>query len=99
MGTKRRPSVVMIALLWACAVAAENQQFTCTNGAEKRVITVVYEVPNQNVPCRVDYEKPQSLETLWTAKSAIGFCEEKANAFLEKQRGWGFSCEQAKTSE
>ena len=84
--------VGMLGLL-AQTVAHGDQQFACTDGVETRLITVVYEVQGQTVPCRVDYDKAGNVKTLWSAKNTVGYCEEKANIFLEQQRNWGFSCE------
>jgi len=29
---------------------------------------------------------------LWRASSEVGYCEQKAAEFAEKQRGWGWQC-------
>ena len=68
---------------------------TCTYGSQERVISVVYLVDGQKVPCEVQYTKNGVTETPWSAENEEGYCEEKATALVEKQIGWGWSCEEA----
>jgi hypothetical protein len=37
-------------------------------------------------------KKDDSTQTLWNANNVRGYCEEKAETFVEKQKGWGWSC-------
>ena len=32
------------------------------------------------------------MKVLWTAKGEVGFCEQKATEFIEKQQSWGWEC-------
>jgi len=81
-----------LALLSTSALAIDNSKFVCTHDAETRVIEVVYPQGSE-VPCEVQYTKSTGSQTLWNAQNAIGYCEEKAMAFVEKQQSWGWNCE------
>lgn len=85
--------VITCGLLTGSAVADET--YTCTNGSQERIISVVYQDQVAQVPCEVQYTKDGVTETLWSARNIAGYCQEKATAFVEKQRGWGWACESA----
>jgi len=68
--------------------------YTCTHYDATRIIEVVYDNPGELVPCEVKYTKASGVQTLWRAESQVGYCEEKAAAFADKQEGLGWSCEQ-----
>jgi hypothetical protein len=72
--------------------AIENQKTVCTHGGKTRVIEVVY-TTEDNLPCEVRYSKEEGSQTPWSALNLAGYCEEKAAALVEKQTGWGWSCE------
>jgi hypothetical protein len=72
--------------------AIENQKTVCTHGGKTRVIEVVY-TTEENLPCEVRYSKEEGTQTPWSALNLAGYCEEKAAALIEKQTGWGWSCE------
>lgn len=80
------------ALLMLATTVAADETYTCTYGPGERVISVVYQDQEAKVPCEVQYQKEGVTETLWSAQDEVGYCEEKAKAFVEKQRGWGWSC-------
>ena len=82
--------VISLGLLAGNAVADET--YTCTQGDQERIITIVYQDQAAKVPCEVQYQKGDVTETLWNAQNQVGYCEEKVEAFLEKQRGWGWDC-------
>ncbi len=47
------------------------------------------------VPCNVIYDKPtEGIETkvLWFADKQEGYCEEKAQGFVNKLESWGWTC-------
>jgi len=77
--------------------AIENQKTVCSHGSQMRVIEVVYTAEG-STPCEVRYSKEEGTTTPWSANNLAGFCEEKAAAFVEKQQGWGWSCELAATT-
>ena len=85
--------VISVGLLAGTAVADET--YICTHGTQERTITIVYQDQEAKFPCEVQYQKEGVTEMLWSAQNLAGYCEEKTQAFLEKQRGWGWSCEAA----
>lgn len=87
-------ALTSLVLLSTTSLAIENSKFVCTHDAETRVIEVVYPQGSE-VPCEVQYTKSTGSQTLWNAQNAVGYCAEKATAFVEKQRDWGWSCESA----
>jgi len=80
----------------ATSMAADNIKTVCEHGNQTRIIEVVY-TGEGAVPCEVRYSKEEGTQTLWNANNAEGYCEEKATAFVEKQKGWGWNCELAQT--
>ncbi len=91
-------SIKNIALATACTSVLlatpllANETYTCTHGNQERQISVVYANEGQAVPCEVTYTKLSGTESLWQAQNQEGYCEEKAAAFVEKQRAWGWDC-------
>lgn len=73
--------------------AAEEMTWRCLLGGDQRTVSVIYQYPESVVPCEVVYEKADAERTtLWNAMNQIGYCESKAKAFVERQRGWGWEC-------
>ncbi len=68
--------------------------WVCNNGGDERVIGVQYEIPGQQVPCLVVYEKRTEGGTdyPWNAKGQVGFCEEKADYLKDRLEGFGWQC-------
>ena len=85
-------SVLFFAFFGVSFSAIAGDDYVCNNDGEKRIISIAYESDEQSVPCEVRYDKGQGVQTLWSAKSEVGFCEMKANEFIEKQESWGWSC-------
>jgi len=69
-----------------------NEVYICKHDTQIRQITVTYATAGQSVPCEVTYIKETGTESLWEAQNLAGYCEEKAAAFVEKQRAWGWEC-------
>lgn len=83
--------VMLTAMLPLMLQAGETETTHCQNGDAVRVIEVVY--PNgTDVPCEVHYRKHGTDSVLWRASTEVGYCEQKAADFAEKQRGWGWQC-------
>ena len=92
----KKTIILCLALaLFATPVLASTT--SCTYGSQERVISVVYLVDGQKVPCEVQYSKNGETETTWSAQSEEGYCEEKAKELVEKQVSWGWSCKEAAT--
>lgn len=86
--------VLFSSLLVACnpLLAAENYSYICTLDDNQRTIEVVYLEQDKPAPCEVRYIKDSVSQVLWSARRQEGFCELKAEAFMQKQTGWGWSC-------
>lgn len=77
------------------AAAEEAPRIVCTSGDSQRVIEVVYNNPEQSLPCEVRYQKDGAEETLWRAQNEEGFCEQQAQEFAADQEQWGWECDEA----
>jgi len=75
------------------AVADDNSRWACMLNNSERIIEIEYEHAGQAVPCKVNYEKQGSTETLWHYRNESGQCEQQAREFLDKQRSWGWQCQ------
>lgn len=75
------------------AVAGESYSYECRHGGDVREIDVVYLKRESDVPCEVNYTKEGVQENLWNATYSEGYCEARAQEFVEKQRGWGWDCQ------
>jgi len=70
-----------------------NETYICKHGNQERQISVVYTNEGSPTPCEVTYTKDTGTQSLWRAENLAGYCEEKAAAFVEKQRSWGWACD------
>lgn len=87
-----RTLVLAAAVLLAAPAVQADMKTTCSSGEQTRIIEVIY-TGEGVVPCEVKYTKAEGTKTLWSASNRAGFCEQKADDFIEKQRGWGWECE------
>ena len=71
---------------------SDNLVSTCNYGDQARIITVVYDNDATDTVCEVTYEKSTGVQTLWTANSDRDYCLDQATAFVQKQEGWGWTC-------
>lgn len=69
-----------------------NKISVCKSGKSIRTISVIYKKSGTSTSCEVTYEKASGVKTLWTAKSDLSYCMDKATSFIKKQEGWGWSC-------
>ena len=91
--------LVTLMVIFSGAISAtENQTTICTNNDSQRTIEVVYPQDSTTL-CEVRYSKDTEMKVLWSANADSQYCQEKASAFIEKQRGWGWSCETAETNQ
>ena len=85
--------LILISLLSSGSVVASDFQATlCQHGEQQRKVEVVYPMGTP-IPCEVHYTKASGTQVLWKAEGESGFCEAKASALIEKQKGWGWQCE------
>lgn len=89
-----RKFLLLGGLLIVSVSAAANDaiKYTCKMKDAERVIEVVYASTDKPAPCTVSYTKDGVTQTLWSYESTEGQCEAKAAEFAEKQRSWGWSC-------
>jgi uncharacterized 2Fe-2S/4Fe-4S cluster protein (DUF4445 family) len=78
--------------------AETNQVTTCTLNGATRTITIEYP-SGTAVPCQVSYTKNGDSSVLWNANVETGYCEANGQAFVEKQRGWGWQCDAEATKD
>ena len=90
---KSIPSILLLVFLAAAFNVSASENYVCDNHGEKRLIKITYHNEQQPVPCEVRYDKGQGEQILWSAQSEAGFCETKADEFIQKQESWGWSCE------
>jgi hypothetical protein len=97
MHNMKKLTVVCIMISFGLLVgnAVADETYTCTHGTMERIISVVYQDQMAKIPCEVQYQKNGMTETLWNAQNEVGYCEMKAQEFVEKQRGWGWNCAMA----
>ncbi len=88
-------SGVLLGLLANSAMA--DIGYICSHADKERKIDVVYKEPNSKVPCDVQYTKDGNTEVLWQAANLEGYCEQKAEEFVQKQVGWGWQCNEPGT--
>ena len=95
--------ILSIALTSLCFLVAHSvsadEEYSCQNGNLQRLISVVYENGEAPVPCSVQYDKGHGAEVLWYAQAEVGYCEAKADEFLEKQESWGWSCDKVSVAD
>lgn len=88
-----------IRLVWvACCVPAAGhgaEVWTCLQDGLVREVTIYYPRAPEKVPCEVFYSKRHENavpRALWSANHEVGYCERKAEAFVEKLRALGWQC-------
>ena len=75
------------------SIVSASEDFVCDNNGDKRIISIAYENDQEPVPCEVRYDKGEGVQTLWNAQSEVGFCERKADEFIQQQEAWGWNCD------
>lgn len=66
--------------------------YYCQKDDQERIIEVEYLKEDSRVPCQVNYTKYGKSEKLWSAINVLDYCEDKAAAFVDKQKSWGWQC-------
>lgn len=91
--------VICLATATAGSVQAQmelREQFICTSGAAKRVVTIFNRNAINGNPdsrgCRVDYTKDGETKTVWTSKNDYAYCVAKAVSLVTKLAEGNFSC-------
>ena len=74
---------------------AVAKSVTCTMASLERTVELRYETPGDALPCEVRYAKPTEgtdEQVLWRAEREAGYCEARFGEFVDKLRGFGWSC-------
>lgn len=83
----------LLSLAAASVHAQSAQNWLCTFDNNERRIALDYLQSGQAVPCEVRYQRDnEAWQTLWSANNEIGYCEAKAEEFIEQQQSWGWRC-------
>lgn len=69
-----------------------DENIICTDGHQERMLSIIYHDQEAKVPCDVKYTKNGQTETLWHAENKVGYCEEKAEEFIQRLNEWGWRC-------
>ena len=81
--------------LYPATASGPTIVFTCENGTFTRIVEAQFSVGG-SAPCQVIYKKideePGITQKLWSSRFSNKYCLEKLDAFIEKQRGWGWRC-------
>lgn len=71
------------------------KETVCTQDSRVRKVTL--STDDEGSACKVFYiketEMPGVEKVLWSAKQKSDYCQEQATAFVEKLKGWGWSCQ------
>jgi len=97
MKNLNRTVTLLFSTLCAIPLTGYAESWSCKHDNNVREIQIQHET-TAALPCSVVYRKPtEGIEeqTLWSASSDAGYCEEKARALVEKHVGWGWNCEEA----
>ena len=73
---------------------------SCTMASLERTVELRYENPGDAVPCEIRYAKPTEgfgEQVLWRAENQPGYCEARFDEFVDKLRGFGWSCGEPST--
>ena len=81
-----------IAVLLASSNLYAGDRYVCKHGDKERVIAVEYKYPDKKLPCKVTYLKDGTTTDVWSALNVTGYCEQKAEAFAQKQTDLGWAC-------
>lgn len=84
---------LLLSVVFLSVPVQAGDVFHCAFGEQERVISVVYENAGDMVPCEVHYKTEEGVETPWSAENEEGFCEARAQEFVEQHRDWGWRCD------
>ena len=88
---------VAIAMGMALGLTAEchADSWTCVQNGLIREVTIYYPNEPARLPCEVFYSKRHENalpRPLWTATNEEGYCERKAETFIDKLQSLGWQC-------
>lgn len=72
------------------------KETTCKQDSRVRKVKVGYKDETQGGDCAVTYskesEEPGAEKVLWSAQRQPEYCQEKADSFVQKLEGMGWTC-------
>jgi hypothetical protein len=75
------------------AQARSDEQFICTFGSEKRMVSVVKtDAAREPKACRVDYTRHGKTTTLWSSNTGYAYCVARAASLVTKLAEGHYSC-------
>jgi hypothetical protein len=77
------------------ADSQSRQDFSCSLGGMKRVVSIVTVDPSDKQPrgsCRVDYMKEGTAKTVWSSVTSHAYCVKQATALVTKLAESHYSC-------
>jgi hypothetical protein len=75
------------------AQARSDEEFICTFGSEKRMVSVVKtDAAREPKACRVDYTRHGKTTTLWSSNTGYAYCVAKAASLVTKLAEGHYSC-------
>jgi hypothetical protein len=87
-------------LVGLSAFTAQGEQLlevTCFQGSMMRTVQITYWEERGRPLCKVMYRKPTEplsyMQVIWAGRDVGDVCEQKAVAFLDELRSWGWSCD------
>jgi hypothetical protein len=86
--------ILLAAAFLSLPARAADGKTTCKKGGVERLVTIAYAEAGKKAPCEVKYKRDAEAEekTIYQARAEEGFCEKKAQEFIEKLKGLGFEC-------
>ncbi len=79
--------------LIAVAQAQSDEEFMCTFGSDRRMVSVVKaDAAGELKSCRVDYTRHGRTTTLWSSKTGYAYCVSKAAWLVTKLAEGHYSC-------
>jgi hypothetical protein len=77
----------------ANAQAQSHEEFICTFGADKRVVSLIKtDAAREPRACRVDYTRNGRTTTVWNSKTGYAYCVAKAASLVTKLAEGHYSC-------
>ena len=85
-------STIAFLIIFGASNVYADEIIVCTNGQQERMVSIIYQDQDAKVPCDVEYTKNGQTETLWHAENEYGYCQEKAEEFIQKLNELGWQC-------
>ena len=77
----------------ASAQAQSHEEFLCTFGSDRRVVSLVKaDATREPKSCRVDYTRNGKTTTVWSSKTGYAYCVAKAASLVTKLAEGRYSC-------